>query len=65
MKPSCVCVCMCVYIHIHTHRERETERDRERDREREIAISKPHCNHKPNIYNRYTHKKEKGIHISH
>ena len=24
-----------------------------------IAINKPHCNHEPKIYNRYTHKKEK------
>ena len=29
------------------------------------AISKPHGNHKPKIYNRYTHKKEKGIQTQH
>ena len=30
-----------------------------------MAILKPHGNHKPKIYHRYTHKKEKGIQTQH
>ena len=60
-----------IYIYIEREREREKERERERKREgggergRETAIRKPHGNYKANFYNRYTHKKEKGIQTPH
>ena len=39
------------------------DRGRQGGEEREIAIQKPHGNHKPKNYNRYAHRKEKGIQI--
>ena len=34
-------------------------RDQQLKINKRIAISKPHCNHEPKIYNRYTQEREK------
>ena len=58
-----VCVCIyiyiyiyiCIYIYTHIHIYIYTW----------LAVSKPHWNNKPKIYNRYTHRKGKVIQTQH